>query len=112
MKDLSTDQWEAIPGADLLQRGLADLQACRITEHSLLVLVGEPRLKALDVTFPDWRPMFNGPVEHALYDLLALHYGNDAHSRYNSLVRRMNSFAHALEREQTLSKRTNRPPNL
>ena len=92
-------QWEGLPGADLIEQGLADLRAHRITEHALLVLVGEPRLRALDIIFPDCRPSFKGPVEHAFYDLLEQKYDRDAYSRYNSMLRRMASFAHALERE-------------
>jgi hypothetical protein len=48
----------------------------------------------------DW-PALNGPVEHALYGFLEQKYGDDAYSRYNSLLPRMNSFAHALEWEQS-----------
>jgi hypothetical protein len=98
--------WDGLPGADLMEQGLADLRARRITEHALLVLVGEPRLRALDIAFPEYRPSFNGPIEHAFYDLLEEKYDRDAYSRYNSMLRRMASFAHGLEREQSKARGT------
>jgi hypothetical protein len=105
MTENVSNQWDGLPGADLIQQGLADLRGERVTEHSLLVLVGEPRLRALDVSFPEFRLVFTEPVEHTLYGLLETQYGQDAYSRYNSLLRRMNSFAHALEREKSAANR-------
>jgi hypothetical protein len=37
------------------------------------------------------------PIEHRLYELLEATHGGGAHSYYNSLLRWMASFAHALE---------------
>ena len=102
MTELNPD-WTGLPGADLITRGLQELAAEKTTEHSLLVLVGEPRLRALDVPYPAYRPDLSGPAEHALYDLLVVSAGSDAYGRYNSMLRRMNSFAHALEREKSKS---------
>jgi hypothetical protein len=102
MSALVPQQWDGLPGADLVQQGLTDLAARTTSEHALLVLVGEPRLRALGISIPKGRPVVQGPVEHALYDHLEQEYGKDAYSRYNSLLRRMNSFAHALEREKAL----------
>jgi len=93
--------WGGLPGADLIEQGLADLAAERVTEHALLVLVGEPRLRRLKIAFPAYRPALKHPVEHMLYDFLEQKYDSDPYSRYNSLLRRMNSFAHALEWEQS-----------
>jgi len=94
------EELDGLPGADFVTQGLEDLAAGKITEHSLLVLVGEPRLQRLGIKYPSIRPAVSVPVEHALYDFLSGIYGNGAHSRYNSILRRMNSFAHALERER------------
>jgi hypothetical protein len=58
--------------------GLADLHAERVTEHSLLVLVGEPRLNALNIRLSEFRPVLTEPVEHALYGLLETQYGENA----------------------------------
>ncbi len=97
--------WAGLPGADLVEQGLADLAAERISEHALLILVGEPRLRRLDIALPKYRPALKGSAEHALYELLE-EKGGDAYSRYNSLLRRLNSFAHALEWEQSKTHQT------
>jgi hypothetical protein len=93
-------EWAGLPGAELVLKGIEDLDSGNITDAALLVLVAEPRLRALDIQLPGWRPNIAGPVEHALYSWLEEQPGIDAYSRYNSLLRRMNSFAHALEREK------------
>src|ERR1044071_552415 len=90
---------ECLPGADLVEQGLEDLANDRITEASLLVLIAGPRLRRLGIDVPD-RPS-SQPHEHQLYDRLEQRLGTDAHSRYNSLIRRIVSFSRALEREQT-----------
>lgn len=101
LMDSDTQNWDGLPGGDFIQQGLEDLAAARTTEFALLVLVGEPRLRGAGVRFPLYRPNLRGPVGHALYDLLEEKFGDDAYGRYNSMLRRMNSFAHALEREQS-----------
>jgi hypothetical protein len=93
--------WQGLPGAELVAKGLEDLKAEKLSDAALLVLVAEPRLKNLAIPLPAWRPKIAGPVEHALYSWLEDQPGIDAYSRYNSLLRRMNSFAQALEREQS-----------
>ena len=40
------------------------------------------------------------PYEHQLYARLAERLGTAAHSHYNGLIRRIVSYAHALEQEQ------------
>ena len=84
----------ALPGGDLVTRGLEDLRAGRRTMESLLVQIGGPRLRAcgLDV------PARAEPPERALYDLLAEQDPDSAHGRYNALVRRLVAFEQALER--------------
>ena len=84
-----------LPGADLVEQGLADLAQNRLTELSLLLLVAAPRLKSLGVDVPD-RP--TSRPEHQLYELLEARFGSEAHSQYNSLIRRIVSYARALER--------------
>ncbi len=99
MSENAEGKWDGLPGAELIEQGIRDLQEQKLTEHALLVLVGEPRLRSLHIQFPPFRPPIAGPVEHALYDLLELSHGEEAFNRYNTLLRRMTSFAHALERE-------------
>lgn len=89
----------ALPGADLLNRGLADLVAGEQTAEALLVRVGAPRLRALGIEIPGTDPTApdaDAP-EMALYDLLATDDPDSAHSRYNALVRVLVSFERAAE---------------
>ena len=95
------EQLKGLPGADLVSRGVEDLKNGECSELALLVLVAEPRLTALGIELTGPRPKIVGPVEHAFYTLLEERYGAEAHSRYNGLIRRVVSFARALEREQS-----------
>src|SRR5258708_14754236 len=88
----------SLPGQELVEQGLADLAQDRVTDLSLLVLIAAPRLRRLGIRTPDSR--FPRPVEHELYSRLENRLGTGAHSHYNSLIRRIVSFARALEREQ------------
>src|SRR5260370_287919 len=87
-----------LPGEELVEQGLADLAQDRVTDQSLLVLIAAPRLRRLGINAPDRR--FPRPCEHELYARLEERLGAGAHSHYNSLIRRIVSYAHALEREQ------------
>jgi hypothetical protein len=92
MRDVS----DTLPGADLIREGLRDLERGVESVPALLVLVGAPRLRSLglDVTDPSPR---DGYPEHRLYDLLVASDGDEAHSRYNALIRRLVSFERAAE---------------
>jgi hypothetical protein len=83
-----------LPGAELVEPGLADLATGTETVEALLVSIGEPALRALgyDVPQPFVEP------ELRLYGLLSATYGDAAHSRYNSLIRRLVSFQRAAQR--------------
>jgi hypothetical protein len=82
----------SLPGADLIDAGIADLRSGRATAAALLVSIGAPRLKRLGLDLP---PSFAGP-EHGLYALLAETGVDSAHARYNALLRRLVSFERAL----------------
>jgi hypothetical protein len=86
---------EVLPGEDLVRQGLADLQSGRSSDASLLVLIAAPRLRALDVLVPEQH--LEGTPEHLLYARLEERLGTGAHSHYNSLIRRIVSYARALE---------------
>jgi len=86
--------YEALPGGDLVEKGLRDLADGRETEEALLVSIGAARLKAAGVPMPD--AGFDDP-ERRLYDLLAREDADSAHSRYNALLRRLVSFEDAAE---------------
>jgi hypothetical protein len=88
-----------LPGEDLVEQGIKDLNEGRITEHALLVLIASPRLEPLGVQVP--KVSMQEPFEHQLYNLLSQRLGNEAHSQYNSLLRRIDSYAHALEHERS-----------
>jgi hypothetical protein len=87
---------EALPGADLVQRGVADLDAGLESAEALLVSIGAPRLRTvgIDLSAPIASP------EHKLYLLLAREKGDAAHSTYNALIRRLVSFERAAARHQ------------
>jgi hypothetical protein len=89
----------SLPGEELVEEGLADLAQGKVTDCSLLVLIAAPRLRRLGIAIPD--RSFPGPVEHQLYDRLNDRLGAGAHSHYNGLIRRIVSYAHALEREHS-----------
>jgi len=88
-----------LPGHELVEEGLKDLAQDRLTDCGLLLLIAAPRLKNLGIHVPTRQ--FTKPIEHLLYEQLEARLGADAHSHYNSLLRRINSYAHALEREQS-----------
>lgn len=90
-------QLDALPGGDLVQRGLDDLAMGEHSVEALLVAIASHRLRRAGVAVPD-----HGidDAELRLYATLARDLGDEAYSRYNSLLRRLDSFASALEREQ------------
>jgi len=88
-----------LPGEDFVERGLADLARGATTDFSLLVLIAAPRLRRLGIQIPE-RPSPQ-PYEHQLYARLDQRLGTAAHSYYNSLIRRIVSYARALERERS-----------
>lgn len=80
-----------LPGADLVEKGLRDLEDARCTDEALLVSIAAPRLRALgiSVTSPLDEP------EMALYHSLVRRFDDGAHARYNALIRRVVSFQRA-----------------
>lgn len=84
---------EGLPGADLVRQGLADLARGLESPEALLVSIGAPRLRDAGLELP--APLQD--PEHRLYLLLARLHDNDAHSQYNSLIRRLVSFERAIE---------------
>jgi len=69
----------------------------------LVLLVARPRLQALGIPVKAPGPENGQAAEHFLYTFLEERFGNDAYSRYNSLIRRIVSFQRALERERMAS---------
>ena len=83
----------ALPGQELVSRGLRDLERGVESVEALLVSIGAPRLARLgfEVTAPIRDP------EHRLYEVLRNENADATHSRYNALVRRLVSFERAAE---------------
>jgi hypothetical protein len=86
--DAITEDMRSLPGSDLIERGVADLNAGRESTEALLVSIGASRLRSLGIGLPS-------PIEspeHKLYLRLARETGDAAHSAYNALIRRLVSF--------------------
>ncbi len=86
-----------LPGADIVERGLRDLAAKEETVDALLVALAAPRLRALGLNVP---PTTSSDPRLSLYRLLQRDNPDDAHGRFNALVRRLVSFERAMERER------------
>ncbi len=82
-----------LPGADLVETGLADLRRGAESVPALLVSIGAPRLARLGFTIPQ---PYDQP-ERRLYELLHRTDPDAAHSRFNALIRRLVSFERAYE---------------
>jgi hypothetical protein len=82
-----------LPGADLVEAGVRDLERGIESPEALLVSIGAPRLEGLGVAVPSPIP----DPELRLYELLAREDQDSAHSRYNALVRRLVSYERAAE---------------
>jgi len=85
---------EALPGGDLIQEGITDLDRGIESIPSLLVSIGAPRLRRIGLPVPETRI---GSPEHRLYEKLAESDPDSAHSRYNALLRRLVSFEDTAE---------------
>ncbi len=82
---------ERLPGEDLVQEGVRALGNGETTVESLLVSSYSQRLKKLghSITAPIANP------RERLYALLAEKYGDGAHSRFNALQKRIDSYCSA-----------------
>ena len=95
--DGPTPDLTGLPGAELVASGLQDLIAGRETIPARLVAIAAMRLRRLDL--PVAEHVFLEP-ELRLYRALCREDPAGAYERYNALLRRLVSFARALEREQ------------
>ena len=90
---MGQDDFHGLPGGDLVDAGIRDLERGVESLEALLVSIGAPRLEQLGVQLPSRLPA----PEHRLYERLAGEDADSAHSRYNALVRRLVSFERAAE---------------
>jgi hypothetical protein len=96
-----------LPGAELVDKGIADLEAREETVEALLVAIAGHRLREAGLDVPEHA---HEDAELRLYRMLSADDPDSAYARYNSLLRRLISFAHALEREQGKALRAARGP--
>jgi hypothetical protein len=86
--DTIAESMRVLPGSDLVERGVADLNDGRETTEALLVSIGASRLRSVGIGL-------SSPIkspEHKLYLHLSRETGDAAHSEYNALIRRLVSF--------------------
>lgn len=88
-----------LPAADMIREGLADLAERRESVASYLVQIGSLKMRrcGIEVSVSDEDAL---EADHRLYALLGREHGNDAHRRYNALLRELVSFERALEARQ------------
>jgi hypothetical protein len=85
-----------LPGEEYVREGFADLAAHRESVAALLIEIAAPRLRLAGLSVPEI-PARTVDAEIRLYRLLGQEFGNEAHSQYNALLRRVASLASALE---------------
>jgi len=90
-------------GGDLVAHGLADIKSGKITAHSLLPQVAAPRLKRLNIEVPVLAGIKSPEQELYEYQLYEFIKETGGYSWYNSLCRRITSFASALEARRALA---------
>lgn len=85
----------SLPGAEILVKGRADLQAGRQSPEALALLAAAPRLRRLGLSIP--RVPLQDAAEIELYFCLMRTGAPDPYSTYNALLRSVASLAAALE---------------
>jgi hypothetical protein len=80
-----------LPGGDIVDAGLADLAAGKVSAESLAVSLAAPRLRREGVPIVTTLP----EPENRLFDLLSRASGELAHSRYCAYRQQLESFGDA-----------------
>lgn len=85
-----------LPASDLIRQGMDDLVQSRETIPAHLVKIASARLRrcGISVIVSDEDAL---TADHQLYAMLGQEHGNEAHTRYNALLRELVSFERALE---------------
>lgn len=97
-----------LPGAELVLEGLEDAARGETTISSLLVRIAAPRLRRLGLSVPEFHDQTDAEIR--LYERIGQSGVPDPYSEYNALLRRLTSFAHALERRQSAHGSNEEPP--
>lgn len=92
---MDAEELRRLPGGELLERGLADLEAGRQSTEAFLLEIAAGRLRRSGVALPELPPSSTA-AELRLYEHLGRHF-DDPYGRYNSLLRRLISLERALE---------------
>ncbi|MEO8425797.1 MAG: hypothetical protein ABI651_01665 [Verrucomicrobiota bacterium] len=87
---------EHLPGGEILEQGLRDLEAGVRSVSALLVMTAAPRLARRGIQIPK-NLSFSPLPEHELYDVLVAEQGPEAYRFYRSLLRRLVSLENALD---------------
>lgn len=85
---------EALPGGEIVLKGLQDLERGLESTESLLVSMAPTRLREVGVQVP---PNVASEPELKLFRLLETQHGEGAHSKYNAWRRRLSSFLRAAQ---------------
>ncbi len=88
----------SLPGSEIVLPGIVDLAERRETIAAAAVQTAATRLRNAGIEVPGPEPV--GEPGHRLYERLVAAGDPDPHSRYNAILRRLVSFAQALERER------------
>jgi hypothetical protein len=97
---------DGLPGKDLVERGLLDVEHGKKSVESLLVTMAALRLR--DLGLPVSEAIDSEEPELSLYALLGASGEPDPYSRYNALRRELASFVRALEHRVARDRRANR----
>jgi hypothetical protein len=88
---------ETFPGWEIVAEGLADISGDRVTPAACVIWIAWPRLKRAGLVDDTMFGKRLAEPERVLYRLLG-NEGSNAFGRYNSLLRRLVKFEHALDR--------------
>ena len=90
------DDLEALPGAELVRRGLEDLSRKTLSAEALTLAIASTRLRGLGIDLPE-EGTFPDDRELALYARLCADGADDPYLRFNAMKRELDSFVEALE---------------
>lgn len=93
---VTAPEFDELPGAEIVLPGLEDLRHGRDTIDAASVLVASRRLESAGLKVPSGSGAEGEPGHH-VFRLLVESGIADPHSRYNAILRRIGSFARALE---------------
>lgn len=91
---ISIHDLSGFPREELVRKGLEDLDSGQVTQEACLVSIASPRLSRCGLLISEATLMPD--AELVLYRLLGQSEA-DPYARYNSLLRRLVSFEHALD---------------